>query len=79
MDRILTRVLFGIAVACLAATAPIKTTRSGTLTLNQACAQTHTPDQGGGTCCPEQDSICIVDAQPFQHYYFKESGSCKGS
>ncbi|MFX1536755.1 MAG: hypothetical protein ACFFDI_21260 [Promethearchaeota archaeon] len=31
---------------------------------------------GGGTCCPEWGSLCIVEGYVFEHYYYKPSGPC---
>ncbi|HEX8245683.1 MAG TPA: hypothetical protein VF541_19380 [Longimicrobium sp.] len=67
------RILFGLAIACLAATAPIKATPSGRLAANAACAQT---EEMNGTCCREERSLCVVDGLVFQNYYYKESGTC---
>ncbi|HEX8245682.1 MAG TPA: hypothetical protein VF541_19375 [Longimicrobium sp.] len=75
MERTTHRILFGLAVACLAAAAPVKATPAGGLALNTACAQAE--DTGSGTCCPEPSSVCFVDGRTFNNYYYKESGSCR--
>ena len=30
-----------------------------------------------GTCCKEDESICVVGSQRIDNYYFKGVGSCK--
>jgi hypothetical protein len=29
-----------------------------------------------GTCCPQQNSICVTPTENILHYYYLESGPC---
>ena len=36
-------------------------------------------NSGGGTCCPEDGSICIVQTVAFPNYYYLSEGPCNTS
>lgn len=31
-----------------------------------------------GTCCPESDSLCVVDGKAYRNYYYRGPGPCGG-
>lgn len=31
-----------------------------------------------GTCCPEANSLCVVDGKAWKNYYYKGVGTCGG-
>lgn len=63
------------ALALTFAAAPLALSSEGGVVENTACGQDF-----AGTCCWELNSICNNGSNiDHQNYYFKESGSCKGS
>lgn len=42
----------------------------------EALAESEDVNYGGGTCCKEQDSICVYGDIVIGDYYFVKSGPC---
>lgn len=68
----LTVKLFGLGVTAVLLVAPVRVDKQDTsvrLAVNDCVAD--------GTCCPEFLSICGLNGQNYQNYYYKSSGSCE--
>jgi hypothetical protein len=60
-----------LSCAAIAAASPFSLARSGGVTVRSACAQ-----QQGGSCCPEERSVCFVNGVRVNDAFYLESGKC---
>lgn len=60
-----------LSFAGVAAVSPFSLARSGAVTVRSVCAQ-----QQGGSCCPEDRSVCFVNSVRVNDAFYLETGKC---